>query len=85
MTDKKSITHQKSIGTVIHELPQSEHNPGYQLFGAVIVSVDGNKTLELSSVVPGAKHPDPHKLVSVTLPHDGFSRLIELLKPHTKP
>lgn len=74
MTDKK----------IIFETQQGERNPGYQLLGEVVVGVDGCKTLELSSVIPKAKHPDPHKLVSVTLPPEGFARLIELLRPHTK-
>ena len=71
---------------IIHEVPaHMPTNPGYQLLGAVMVGVDGSKTLELSSVVPGAAHPDPHKLVSVTLPPEGFARLIKLLEPHAKP
>lgn len=74
MTDKK----------IIFETPQGERNPGYQLLGAVLTNVDGTKTLELSSVVPGARNPAPHKLVSLTLPPDAIARLIELLKPHVK-
>lgn len=76
------MTNQKIIHEVAVHMPT---NPGYQLLGTVIVGADGSKTLELSSVVPGAKHPDPHKLASVTLPPEGFARLIELLKPHAKP
>lgn len=70
--------------TVIHEEPQHQHNPGYRLEGVVAEGSDGTKTLELFSTVPGAAHPDPHTLVSVTLPAEGFSRLIRLLAPHTK-
>ena len=75
------MTNQK----IIHEVPaHMPTNPGYQLLGTVIAGVDGSKTFELFSIVPGAAHPDPHRLVSVTLPPEGFARLIELLKPHVK-
>lgn len=74
MSDKK----------IIFETLQGERNPGYQLFGAVLVGIDGGKTLELSSVVPGARNPAPHKLVSVTLPPEGFANLVELFAAHTK-
>ena len=70
---------------IIYESPRDNLSPGYRLEGRVIVGVDGSKTLELSSVVPGANHPDPHKLLSVSLPPEGFSRLIEMLSPHIKP
>jgi hypothetical protein len=75
----------KMLKKIIFEVPQGIHMPGYRLEGAVIEGADGTKTLELSSVVPAAAHPDPHKLVSVSLPPEGFSRLVELLEPHTKP
>lgn len=70
---------------IIFETLQGERNPGYQLLGAVLVGVDGSKTLEITSVVPGAKHPDPHRLLSVVLPPQGFANFVELLTPHTKP
>lgn len=69
---------------IIFETLQGERNPGYQLLGAVLTNVDGTKTLEITSVVPGARNPAPHRLVSVTLPPKGFAALISLLAPHTK-
>jgi hypothetical protein len=71
---------------IIHEIPpHMPTNPGYQLLGQVSKNLDKSKTLTIASVVPGAAHPDPHVLVSVTLPPEGFSRLIKLLEPHAKP
>lgn len=69
---------------IIFETLPGERNPGYQLLGTVIAGVDGSKTLELSSLIPGAKHPDPHRLLSVTLPPAAFVNLIKLLEPHTQ-
>jgi len=70
---------------VIYEVPQGNYMPGYRLDGEVLEGVDGSKTLQLSSVVPAVAHPDPHKLVSVSLPPEGFAQLVKLLEPHTKP
>ncbi len=70
--------------TTIFEIPLDKQTPGYWLEGGVIEGADGSKTLELCSVVPGARVPDPHRLVSVSLPPEGFAQLIGLLEPHTK-
>lgn len=75
MTDKKTI----------FEIQQCERNPGYKVFGEVLKNLDSSKTLQLSSVMLGAKHPDPHKLFSVTLLPEAFTQLIRLLEPHAKP
>lgn len=70
---------------IIFEIQQCERNPGYKVFGEVLKNIDSSKTLRLTSVMLGAKHPDPHVLLSVTLPPEGFANLVELLAQHTKP
>ena len=58
---------------------QDEHGPGYRLEAELIPGRVGT-TLQLSSVLPGARDPRPHMLLQVTLPPDALARLADLIK-----
>lgn len=51
--------------------------PGYKLEAAFTSNPITGLTLELHSTWPTANHPEPHRLLSLTLPPDSFARLAE--------
>lgn len=53
--------------------------PGYRLEAVVTRHPITGSTLELYSTWPGANHPDPHRLVTLTLPVESFARFCEVI------
>lgn len=59
---------------VIHDAP------GYCLEANVTDHPTTGTSLELLSTWPTANHPDPHRLISLTLPPESFARLADVLE-----
>lgn len=53
--------------------------PGFKLEAVVTHHPITGPTVELFSTWPRANHPEPHRLLSLTLPPDSFGRLAEVL------
>lgn len=49
--------------------------PGFRLEVGVTRDAHGNATLEFFSTWPRANHPEPHRLLTLTLPTESFARL----------
>lgn len=54
--------------------------PGYRLEAVVTQHLIAGTTLELYSTWPKANHPDPHRMIVLTLPPESFVRLGEVIK-----
>jgi hypothetical protein len=59
--------------TIIHDGAQ------FQLFAQSFKSQAG-VTADISSVWPLANHPEPHRLLQLTLPKEGWLRLADFAK-----
>ena len=59
---------------VIHD------GPGYCLEANVTDHPTTGTSLELLSTWPTAHHPDPHRMISLTLPPESFARLADVLE-----
>lgn len=54
--------------------------PGYRLELRATEHPRFGTTLELFTTWPQANHPEPHRLLTLTLPRDAFARLAEALR-----
>ena len=54
--------------------------PGFKLEVAVSHHPISGPTVEIFSVWPRANHPDPHRLLSLTLPAESLIRLAKVLE-----
>ncbi len=52
---------------------------GFRLDATVTHHPIAGPTLEIHSTWPKANHPEPHRLLSLTLPVESFLRLAELI------
>ncbi len=53
--------------------------PGFQVSAIITHHPTCDPTLQLYTVWPTANHPEPHRLLSLTLPPESFARLAELI------
>ena len=67
-----------AVRHVIHELTDP-HGPGFRLEVGVTRHRAGT-TLDVFTIHPGARVPDPHRKLSLTLPPDAFARLAKVLE-----
>lgn len=54
--------------------------PGFKLEVAVFHHPISGPTVEIMSTWPKANHPDPHRLLSLTLPPESLIRLARVLE-----
>jgi len=54
--------------------------PGFKLEVAVSYHPASGHTIEFYSTWPTANHPEPHRLLSLTLPGSSFHRLAKVLE-----
>ena len=58
-----------------YSLPVIPHrSPGYDLLAGV-----HNGSLRIESLMPGAKHPDPHLIWTCQLPRESLAQLAQIL------
>mgnify|MGYP000855259221 CR=1 FL=1 len=58
--------------------------PGYRLEVA-ITHTSAGPTVEFISTWPMANHPEPHRLLTLTLPPDAFVKLADVLRQECQP
>ncbi len=53
--------------------------PGFQVSATITHHPTCGPTLQIHTVWPTANHPEPHRLLSLTLPPESFARLAALI------
>ena len=68
----------------ILNIPPDALQPGYR-FGFTGSRSTAGTTIDFWSIMPGAKHPFPHRMMQITLDRDGLLNLIDELIEEATP